>query len=253
MPVNDKPASPPRLRVLLAEDILVPETQMMRMLGKLGHHVTRVNTGSEALAYAVTRRFDLAFMDLKLPRMDAVTIARAIRAHEHSAHKHIRLIAMSTRSVASDRNRCLAAGIDLYISKPLSIAELVIVLQAFRDPDSIEHIKRTPDWDRATTLERAGGDEKSLHALMEIFARDKPALLASMNRALRSEEGALLERTALRLGEELSYVGAAKLSRTARQLALFGRNGDFGNASKLAVALQSQLSQMDSLLARGNR
>jgi HPt (histidine-containing phosphotransfer) domain-containing protein len=137
---------------------------------------------------------------------------------------------------------------DCYISKPRNAAELQTILLAFSDPDSIQGIPRPAKWNRTEVTERAGGDEEALSELVDIFVKDESNLIAEMNRALLTQQAELLQQTTLKLGEELSYLGALELSLIARDLALLGKKRDFISAGKLALILQSRLSEMDAVM-----
>ena len=252
MQANNNPSSLPRLclQILVAEDSLASQTLMARMLGQMGHTVTCVNNGDLALTRLTEEHFDLIFMDTHMPVMNGATATRTIRSREDLAGGHVPIIAMSIHTMQMDRKRCLAAGMDRYISKPVNTTELQAVLQAFSDPDSVQQTSAPQNWNRTVTMERAGGDEKALSELISVFVLAKPSLLADMNRALTDRQGELLEHTALKLAEELSYLGAMELCRTARKLALLGRHGNFSQATELVLALQSRLSEMDATMAR---
>jgi two-component system sensor histidine kinase/response regulator len=258
---NESPFSPPPLclRILLAENLAVtpcllkninlPQTLMVRVLDKLGHIVVQAANGREALSRVMDERFDLLLMDVQMPDIDALAVSLAIREQEKVLGGHLPIIAMSNHAIKIDRKRCVAAGMDCYTSKPRNSIELHAILTAFSDPESLHATRRPMDWNRTAALERAGGDENALQNLVAAFVSGKRILLAEMNHAVHTRQADLLERSALKLGEELSYLGATGLYRIARQLALLGTKRDFIKAGKLAVALQSQLSEMDAVMA----
>jgi two-component system, sensor histidine kinase and response regulator len=222
------------------------------MLEKLGHTVVRVHSNNQALEHLQQQHFDLILIDAQTSQMDGVSATAAIRTQEKVLGGHVTIVAMSTHTTQADRRRCLAAGMDRYTAKPLNSAELQTILLAFSDPDSIHQTNRPANWNRTIILERAGGDEKVLSNLVETFIKEKPNLLAEMNRALLNEQSELLERTALQFVEELSYLGAFEMSRTARELARSGKRRNFIKAGELALALQSQLPEIDAAMTRSN-
>jgi len=242
-------SSPPvSLSILLAEDNPVSPTLVARMLEKLGHVVTTAATGRQALTCVLDGSFDLVLMDVRMSDMDGVTTAVAIREKEKVLGGHVPIIAMSDRTAKIDRKRCLAAGIDRYTSKPRNTSELQTILLAFSDPDAIQRTTRPANWNRTAVMERAGGDEDALTGLVDIFVKDESNLLAEMNRALITQHAELLQQTTLKLGEELSYLGALELSLIARDLALLGKKKDFIRAGELALVLESRLSEMDAVM-----
>ena len=119
------------LRVLLAEDNTVNQKLATRLLEKHGHCVTVTSNGREALAALDRENFDAVLMDVQMPEMDGFEATAAIRAREQHTGKHLPIIAMTAHAMQGDRERCLAAGMDDYISKPIKIRELTDVLEKF--------------------------------------------------------------------------------------------------------------------------
>jgi len=113
------------LRILLVEDNVVNQEVTVRVLKKRGHTVTVANNGSEAVALAARQNFDLILMDVQMPGMDGYEATAAIRATETKTGSHVRIVAMTAHALKSDQDRCLAAGMDDYLSKPIHLKELI--------------------------------------------------------------------------------------------------------------------------------
>jgi signal transduction histidine kinase/DNA-binding response OmpR family regulator len=131
------PASPrsPReedvpLRILLAEDNFVNQRLATRMLEKHGHRVITAANGRQVLERLATERFDLVLMDVQMPEMDGFEATASIRQMEEATGTHLPIIAMTAHAMQGDKERCLAAGMDGYLSKPLNVKELLVVAQA---------------------------------------------------------------------------------------------------------------------------
>jgi signal transduction histidine kinase/CheY-like chemotaxis protein len=122
-----------RLRVLLAEDNAVNQKIAMRVLEKHGHQVTVAADGRQALAALDRATFDVVLMDVQMPEMDGFESTAAIRGHERETGNHIPIIAMTAHAMPGDRERCIAAGMDSYIAKPLKPPELIELLEKFAD------------------------------------------------------------------------------------------------------------------------
>jgi CheY-like chemotaxis protein len=103
----------------LVEDNIINQRVATGMLSKRGHHVTLAQDGAEALAALERATFDLVLMDLQMPGMSGLDATAAIRTREAATGGHVRIIAMTARAMASDREQCLAAGMDGYLSKPI--------------------------------------------------------------------------------------------------------------------------------------
>jgi CheY-like chemotaxis protein len=120
-----------RLRVLLAEDNPVNQKIASRVLEKQGHHVTIAADGRKALAALDGENFDVVLMDVQMPEMDGFETTSAIRVRERDTGKHLPIIAMTAHAMQGDRERCLAAGMDSYIAKPIRARELIELLEKF--------------------------------------------------------------------------------------------------------------------------
>ena len=109
----------------MADDNVINQTILKRMLEKLGHAVTLAANGQETLEVVVKGRVDLVLMDVQMPVMDGLESTTAIRRHEQATGSHIPIIAVTAHAMQGDKERFLAAGMDAYISKPIERAELL--------------------------------------------------------------------------------------------------------------------------------
>jgi two-component system, sensor histidine kinase and response regulator len=123
-----------QLRILLAEDNEVNRQLATRILEKEGHHVVSTENGRKALAALNAQTFDLVLMDVQMPEMDGLSATRTIREHEKQTSAHIPIIAMTAHAMSGDRERCLEAGMDDYISKPVDARSLLNLLEKHRPP-----------------------------------------------------------------------------------------------------------------------
>ena len=128
-PPHVAPARP--LRVLLVEDSLTNQKLAISLLERWGHQVTVAQNGREAVAACALGGFDLVLMDVEMPHMDGLQATAAIREHERDTRRHVPIIAMTAHAMQGDRERCLAAGMDGYIPKPIRKQQLQETLQRF--------------------------------------------------------------------------------------------------------------------------
>ncbi|MFH1862611.1 MAG: response regulator, partial [bacterium] len=131
----------PGLHILVAEDNLVNQRLVVRLLEKKGYQVTVANNGKEALTILHSQRkdkFDLVLMDVQMPELDGLEATRIYRQREAETENHLPIIAMTAHAMKGDRERCLEAGMDDYVSKPIKAEELYKLLEDFADP------KRSP-------------------------------------------------------------------------------------------------------------
>jgi CheY-like chemotaxis protein len=124
-PTSKAGAGESHLYILLAEDNLVNQKVACKLLERRGHDVTVVNNGAEALSALEQRAFDLILMDVQMPEMDGLEATRQIRDRERSTGIHIPILAMTAHAMKGDKERCLAAGMDGYISKPIQVQSLM--------------------------------------------------------------------------------------------------------------------------------
>jgi CheY-like chemotaxis protein len=122
------------LRVLLAEDNVVNQRVGRRLIERLGHSVVVVGDGRQAVRAIEEQEFDVVFMDVQMPELDGIEASSAIRERERTTGKHQTIIAMTAHAMKGDRERCLAAGMDGYLSKPIRVDELAAVLASIAAP-----------------------------------------------------------------------------------------------------------------------
>ena len=116
------------VRILLAEDNAVNQKLALRLLSKHGFDVAVVSTGQQALDALANDRFDLVLMDVQMPELDGLEATRRLRQRERDAGGHIPVIAMTAHAMMGDRERCLAAGMDGYVTKPIQIETLLATI-----------------------------------------------------------------------------------------------------------------------------
>jgi CheY-like chemotaxis protein len=183
--------------ILVVEDNRVNQAVAIGMLQKLGHSHAIANSGLEALSLLATQSFDLVLMDVQMPEMDGFTATRKIRDEEGQTQPRLPIIAMTAHAMKGDRERCLAAGMDDYISKPINARGLeraiARVLSQREDPSiddgpKSEEQRATPNqagtWDIRKSLERLGGDEKLLTEIVEIFLEEGPKQMTNLQHAI---------------------------------------------------------------------
>jgi signal transduction histidine kinase/DNA-binding response OmpR family regulator len=260
VPAAAPPTRARSLHILLVEDNRTNQTVATRMLQKMGHSILVAGNGKEALLLLTAHRFDLVLMDIQMPEMDGLTATRKIRESERETQRHLPIIAMTAHAMKGDRERCIEAGMDGYVSKPISskeVAEAIagtLHLQGENAPVLRLDVKQAaappPDaasrivWKMAETLERLGGDEKLFHEVIEIFLDDVPKHMDSLRRAIAAGDAEAVEGAAHTLKGELGYLGISEVSQKARQLEEYGRNSDLQFAASLCATLASELSDL---------
>jgi len=252
-PAPERPTAPQRrkgarpsqrsLRVLVAEDNRVNQLVATRILEKLGHQVTVVGNGREALAAVKADKFDLIAMDVQMPEMDGLDATIAIRALEKTTGTHIPIVAMTAHAMKGDRERCLAAGMDGYTSKPIRVRELgQAIAQLVGPPNSVI--------DHAALLAGVDGNRRLLRDLVRLFLTDCPQRLAEIKEAIRRGDDRALGAAAHALKGSVGNFAAKKAFAAAQRLEALGRERDLATASNAFVTLESELTLLTEELRK---
>jgi two-component system, sensor histidine kinase and response regulator len=201
--------------------------------------------GKEALASASAEKFDLVFMDVQMPEMDGLSATVAIRESERNSGTHLPIFAMTAHAMKGDRERCLQAGMDGYIAKPVRFSDIEQTLAGMaRTPVTPAKPAEAASWNRAEALDRIGGDEELLRDLCHIFLDESPKLLQTLRHAVAAGDPDGVMRAAHSLKGEASYLGADRTSRAARQLEEMGQNKDLSGASEILAVLEGEVASL---------
>jgi len=218
------------LNILLAEDNLVNQTLAVRMLEKRNHKVTVVANGRQALSALTQGSFDLVLMDVQMPEMDGLAATMALREQEKVTGRHQPVIAMTALVMKGDRERCMAAGMDGYLSKPIRPNELDEALNLLQIIDHKE------------LLERIDGDRVFLSELLSLFRADYPTQIRAAREALEKNDPVELQKVGHALKGSLLNLAAATASRIATELESMGKTGNMAEASKSVQQLEAELN-----------
>jgi len=261
LPAN-RPMRGSQLRVLLAEDNHVNQRVATYLLGKQGHTTTVVGNGREALAALAQEDFDLVLMDVQMPELDGIEATRAVRAQEILSGGHVPIIAMTAHAMRGDRERCLEAGMDDYVTKPIQIADLQRAIQAVTYaadtlPETEIGERRTNDaLDRESVLERLGGDEAFMQEVASVFLEHTPPRLEQIRRALSNRDLSALQRAAHALKGSIGYLGASAAAASVLDLEQAASSGDLARSHLSLAALERDLEALmaavTELAAAGN-
>ena len=249
------------LDVLLVEDNAVNRKLATRLLERMGHRVTEVHDGAAALTATADRDFDVVLMDMQMPVMDGLEATRAIRARE-GGERHTPIIALTANAMSGDRERCLEAGMDDYVSKPIDadalVAALLRVAAGTNAVATTEHAADgaidpmpaiQPVYSHTEALERAGGDAELLAQIIDIFLEETPALVAQLGDFLAHGNHENAFRSAHTIKGSSANLSAAALVGAARAVELAARAGELDAARAAYPALRTAAAQLFSTLA----
>jgi CheY-like chemotaxis protein len=223
-------------KILLAEDGVVNRKVAVGLLEQRGHRVTAVENGQLAVDAVSREPFDVVLMDVQMPVLDGFAATAAIRKFE-AGRGHLPIIAMTAHAMKGDRQRCLDAGMDAYVSKPFRPQELFdaveqanITTASPTAPDGVSPsmdggTTTPPVYDRAEALRNVGGSLVMLTETAELLASEGPKQLADIEAALASGNCEAVMRAAHTLKGSVSLFGAAAATAAARRLESLGREG----------------------------
>jgi two-component system, sensor histidine kinase and response regulator len=239
------------LRVLLAEDNAVNQHVVVRVLEKQGHAIVVANNGCQALAAFDAERFDLVLMDVQMPEMDGFEATAAIRSREEGDVRRTPIVAMTAHAMKGDRERCLAAGMDDYVSKPVQRSELLRVLAWAADGIAVTEAPPTvlpPACDRRSAIARLDGDEELFADLSNVFLQDSVRLMEEIRQAVATKNAPWVHRAAHGLKGAAGYVGGEPTVQAAATLEAIGAAGNLDAADLAFETLSHEMSRLTTAL-----
>jgi signal transduction histidine kinase/DNA-binding response OmpR family regulator len=240
----------PALRILLAEDNVVNQRVAIGLLTKAGHQVTLAENGRQALDALGTQMFDLILMDMQMPEMSGGEAIMAIRDRERRAGGHIPIIALTAHALKGDRERCLEAGADDYLAKPIvpgTLHERIAVLVTAATPDPPP---TAFDQARASALlARVGGDPLLFRDVIELFLDDCPNQIDAIRQAIHDQQSDRVYRAAHKLKGSAGNFDAHEVMALLQRLEARARDGDLSTCASVFVEIEAEAERLMSALA----
>lgn len=262
----------PQRRVLVVEDNAVNQLVAGGLLAALGYHTRIVDDGAAALTALAEEQFDIVLMDVQMPRMDGYAATRAIRAGE-TGGRRLPVIAMTAAAIEGERERCLAAGMDDFLTKPVDAAALALVLDQWvgttaapaprtvrmvteeqeapvpAEPDRTDPVGSADELE-GLTLDRLDelrdldpGNTTYLDRAIGNFVANTPETLVRIRDALTADDAATLKQVAHKLAGGALNLGVTPAGRTAQQIELIADTGSTDGAAELVAQLADELAQ----------
>ena len=243
-----------RLKILLAEDSRVNRTVVIGLLKRHGHEVVTAENGMEAVALAESTNFDLALMDVQMPEMDGFAATDRIRRRERETGDHLPILAITAHALKGDQERCLEAGMDGYLAKPIIPEQLFAAIERasaglpqtpFR-PAGVESDPPPIDWDAA--LGRTGGDRQLLGELLVAFLEEGPRLLEELRREIAADDPRKVNVVAHTIKGSAATLGAKTMSEAAARLESLARAGNLSGAAEACGRLEREFERLHPAL-----
>ena len=237
----------PGPRVLVVDDNSVNQKVAARMLGRLGCRVDVAGNGAEAVELVRALPYSIVFMDCMMPEMDGYEAAAAIRGMPGPVAR-TPIVAMTANAMQGDRERCLAAGMDDYLSKPVRQDQLQEIVARWT-PDTTATPVDAEVLEGFRQLQEEGQPD-IVNEFIDLFLCDLPGRREAIRRALGDADTDGVRGAAHALKSSAAYIGAAGLARLCAELELAARNGDLTTAADRASALEVEAERAATFLAR---
>lgn len=237
------------LHILLAEDNIVNQKLAIRLLEKRGHTVVVAENGRKAVEAFEKERFDLILMDGSMPEMDGFEATVAIREMEKETGNHIPIIALTALALKGDREKCLQAGMDDYVSKPIRREEFFKTIEKLT-PETEEKTEGSDEivFDKAEALDRAADDEEFLKELINVFIEESPAHMSGIKKAVDSADSEALRKSAHKLAGALSGISANAACKTAKKMELMGKESKMDKIKETYDRLVKAMERLEQVL-----
>ena len=242
------------LRILLVEDNTINQILAQRLVHKRGDQIVVTSNGREALAALERERFDLILMDVQMPEMSGIEVTAAIRRKEKETGGHIPIIATTASAMKEDKERCLEAGMDAYISKPIEREVLFETIGALTGcskaakPDEAGIQSFDPVFDVAAVLDSLDGDSELLREVAGIFLAQSTKHMEKIRSAISDQDAKILERAAHALKGSAANLLAQGVVNAASKLEEIGRSGSVSGANEALVSLEEELRKLELAL-----
>ncbi len=243
-------AAPVRpVHVLVAEDNVVNQRVAVGLLTRRGHRVLVANNGREALEILQREHFDIVLMDVQMPEMSGYEATAAIRRREETTGGHQRIVAMTAHAMNGDRERCVSAGMDGYLSKPLEPELLFAVVEEKSHVKGQVAENGAPAISQAKVLERLGGDRELLADVVGLFLEDCPVRLEAIRSAVEAKDAGRIEREAHGLKGAAANLSAQGLFEAAQILERLGADGQLESVPAAWRKLSAEASNVMTVMA----
>ncbi len=253
-----------KARILLAEDNIVNQQVALGILKKLGLQADAVASGTEAISALETLPYDLVFMDVQMPVMDGLVATRMIRNPQSRVRNHtIPVIAMTAFAMSGDREKCLAAGMDDYVAKPVTPLALAGMLEKWlpKKGDGKEPVKKqereeaetvqavqTVIWDKAGMMDRLMDDEELAGAILNGFLKDTPRQIENLKASLSNGDLRGAEHWAHTIKGETANIGGERLRAVAFEMEKEARAGNPDGVKARMAQMEARFEQLKEMI-----
>ncbi len=240
------------LKILLAEDNVINSRLAEALLHKKGWEVVSVSDGKQAIKALESQVFDLALMDVQMPGMDGFEATKAIREKEKATGTHIPIIAMTAHAMKGDREKCLAAGMDGYVSKPMKAAELYEAIEKLMDGKAKNASSSQPPVDLSSAMQTVDDDKELLKELVEEFLEMFPKQLDEIKKLIENNNAEELVQKAHSFKGAVGHFGATAAYDLAYKLESMARESRLDGAIEIFNKLKEEMRKVKAFFSDSN-
>ena len=253
LPLDAKMAERLPLRILVAEDNKVNQQLALQLLERMGYRAEVAGNGLEVIEALHRQHYDVVFMDIHMPEMDGLTATQRI-CEAWSPGSRPRIIAMTANAMQGDREKCIRAGMNDYISKPIRVEELVHSLNQcqhhLQNLEPVPVLKEAIDAQVLQAFRNTMGSNASvfLAQLIEIYLEETPLLLQEISTAISQTDAWAIQQKAHLLKSSSASLGAITFSKLCEELEVMGNSGTTAGAGAIMAQLESEYEQVKAAL-----
>ena len=254
---------PRALEVLVVEDTPANQKVVQALLRKRGHHTTLSNNGREAIDKLLAAPFDVVLMDIQMPMVDGYQATAAIREMEDASRANVPIIAMTANAMKGDADRCLKAGMNDYIPKPITFSRLIELVEHWGDATARTHVAESPDippspsTDSSTLeiadfdagLQRLDGNRQLMCDMIGFFREDVPQLVEEIEHAISCGDLGTAKRCAHSIKGLAQSFDALRVSETARSMEDLASRGSVAGMPRFLASLKQYIEELDLAFA----
>jgi signal transduction histidine kinase/DNA-binding response OmpR family regulator len=247
-------------RILLVEDNITNQKVALNILKKFGYNADAASNGKEAVKALEMKPYDIVLMDCQMPEMGGYEATGEIRNPESKVLDHkVPVIALTAHAMKGDREKCLEAGMDDYLCKPVNPQELCDILEkwvakqnySLQEETTVSDIKPVQDiFDKASLIDRLMGDEELANKILGEFLEDVRRMITALKEALDNDDASLVQHRAHTLNGASATFGAVALQEMAHHIEVAGEAGDLDKAGSLVTKINEQLEMLSDLALR---
>lgn len=248
-PTPDASVKLPRIPALLAEDDPAARKAATWAIERAGCRVETVDNGRDAVTRARQQGFDVIFLDVRLPELDGLEVAREIRRDPGACAPDVPLVAVTADDSAAVRRRCREAGMNHVLAKPLGVQDVRRVLGLDDNEDAKPAEAHPPIFDHDAVLERCDGNAELLRSVLTIFNENAEKYATDLEAAVAADDAKTVRLTAHACRGSAAYAGASRVVAIAAQLEADATDGDLSNAAASVEMLRREITRHGAVLA----